>query len=215
MSKKVSFKVSDRIGKVSGLLQLAEKSKSLMVLGHGAGAPMQSASMQLIADTLMDEGISIFRYNFPYKEKGGKRPDPPAVAQLTVRKAVEKARALAPGYKIYAGGKSFGGRMTSQAESSEPMGVEGLVFYGFPLHAPGRDGIERADHLKQVKVPMLFLQGTRDSLAKIDLIKKVTKGLRKAKLEIVEGGDHSFKISKTDPEEVMTDLAQRVASWIN
>lgn len=176
---------------------------------------MQSVSMQLIADTLMNEGISTFRYNFPYKEKGGSRPDPPAVAQLTVRIAVEKAKELAPGYKIYAGGKSFGGRMTSQAESSEPLDVEGLVFYGFPLHAPGRDTTERADHLNQVKVPMLFLQGTRDSLAKLDLIKEVCKGLRKAKLEIIEGGDHSFKVPKTNPDQIISDLAGRVARWMS
>lgn len=214
MGKKVKFKVSDKAGSVTGIYEKAGKGNLLLVLGHGAGAPMQSTGMQLIADTLAEAGISTLRYNFPYMEVGKKYPDRPPVAQLTVRKAVEKARALEPKAKIFAGGKSFGGRMTSQAESEESMKVEGLVFYGFPLHAPGRDGIERADHLKQIKVPMLFLQGTRDALAKIDLIKKVHKGLRKSKLEIIEGGDHSFKIPKTKPDEVFADLASRVSSWM-
>jgi len=214
MAKKVSFKVSDRIGSVSGILIKAGKGDKLLVLGHGAGAPMESNSMQLIADTLSDVGISTFRYNFPYMEKRTKRPDVPAVAQLTVRKAVEKAKSLAPDSRIFAGGKSFGGRMTSQAEAAEPLEVNGLIFYGFPLHAPGRDGIERADHLKSVKIPMLFLQGTRDSLAKLDLIKEVCKGLKKANLEVIEGADHSFKVSKTDPVVVMKNLATRVSKWM-
>ena len=215
MSKKVSFKVSERIGSVSGIFMKTAKADKLLVLGHGAGAPMDSISMKLVAETLLEAGISTFRYNFPYMEKGAKRPDPPAIAQLTVRKAVEKAKKMSPSSELFAGGKSFGGRMTSQAESSESLEVEGLVFYGFPLHAPGRDTIERADHLKNVKVPMLFLQGTRDSLAKLNLMKKVCKGLKRSKLEIIEGGDHSFKIPKHDPAEVMKDLAGRIGKWLD
>jgi hypothetical protein len=214
MGRKISFKVSDKSGSVTGIYEKSGKGDRLLVLGHGAGAPMHSTGMQLIAETLASKGISTLRYNFPYMEKGIKRPDVPAVAQLTVRKAVEKAKSLEPGAKIYAGGKSFGGRMTSQAESEEFLGVEGLVFYGFPLHAPGRDGVERADHLNQVKIPMLFLQGTRDALANIALMKKVCKELKKSKLEIIDGGDHSFKVPKTDPNAVFENLASLVANWM-
>ncbi len=215
----LTFQATNSSGDVSSILFLPEHASHLLVLGHGAGAPMQSKGMGLIAYKLADAGIATLRYNFPYMEKGVKRPDPPAIAQKTVRSAVEKANSLNLGLPILAGGKSFGGRMTSQAQSAEALeAVKGLVFYGFPLHAPGRDGTERADHLKPIDIPVLFLQGTRDSLAKLPLIQEVGNGLPKATMHIVDGADHSFHLPKkmeTSDEEVQVKLANVVADWSN
>lgn len=209
--KKISIPVSDSIGSVSGELMVDETADRLFVFAHGAGAGMNHPFMIKLAGALATLGVGTLRFNFPFMEKGGKRPDAPAVAEKTVMRAIEVAQGLLPGVSLFAGGKSFGGRMASQALSKvqEPM-VKGIVFVGFPLHAPGNPGTDRAAHLASVKVPMLFLQGTRDALADIQLIKKVCAGLPLATLAPFEGADHSFKAGKTD---LIPALAETVGQW--
>jgi hypothetical protein len=211
-SKKISFKVSDSIGSVTGLLNEAAKPMAILALAHGAGAGITHSFMSSLAEELEKLSISTLRYNFPYMENGKKRPDPPAVAEKTVEAALEKAHTLYPKARVFAGGKSFGGRMTSQKLSKEcPDYVRGIVFFGFPLHAIGNPSIERADHLKSIKIPKLFLQGTKDKLAEIDLIQKVGKKLNAATLVKWEGADHSFKVGK---QVIVSDLAAATAAWI-
>jgi predicted alpha/beta-hydrolase family hydrolase len=172
-----------------------------------------------MAGALADRGIGTLRYQFPYIEKKQKRPDPPAVAEATVRAAVRAAAEAAPGVPLIAGGKSFGGRMTSGAAAREPLpGVKGIAFLGFPLHPPARPGTERADHLDAVTVPMLFLQGTRDDFAQLDLLKPVVGRLgARATLHLIDGGDHSFKVPKSGGRteaDVMRELAGAIADWL-
>jgi uncharacterized protein len=207
---------------VSALLTRPDDAAWLMVLAHGAGAGMRHPFMEAVAAALADRAIASLRYQFPYMEAGRKRPDRPALAQATVRAAVDVAASRVPGLPLLAGGKSFGGRMTSQAAADAPLpGVRGLVFFGFPLHAAGRPSDERAAHLADVGVPMLFLQGTRDALASLDLLAPVCQRLAAradapATLHVVEGADHSFHVLKrsgrTDAE-VMGELADAVAGW--
>lgn len=193
---------------------------AFLVLAHGAGAGMRHPFLQRMAEALAAVGVGTFRYEFAYMEKRGRRPDPPAVAVARVREAVEEAARLAPGVPLVAGGKSFGGRMTSTAQAEAPLAdVRGLVFLGFPLHPPGRPGAERAAHLERVQVPMLFLQGTRDEFAGLDLLRPVVQGLgARARLHLVEGGDHSFRASRArrpgGEDGVMEELAQTTADWI-
>lgn len=193
----------------------------MYVFAHGAGAGMNHPFMVRAADALAQRGIATHRFNFPYMEAKRSRPDPPAVAEEAVRKAVAEATRECPGVPILAGGKSFGGRMTSQAQASQPMpGVKGLVFFGFPLHPPGRPATTRAEHLTSVDVPMLFLQGTRDEFAQLDLLQQVIRGLGdRATLHLVEDGDHSFKVpkKKTGKTEgdVMNELADTIQQWAN
>src|SRR5216110_1009614 len=170
------------------------------------------------ADVFAARGIATYRYEFPYMQAGKSRPDPPGVAEAAVRAAVVAAAHRAPELPLIAGGKSFGGRMTSQAQAREPLpGVRGLVFLGFPLHAPGRPGTARAEHLASVNVPMLFLQGTRDEFAQLDLLQEVVRKLgRSATLHLVEEGDHSFKVPKRTGKtesDVMNELADTVSEW--
>lgn len=187
--------------------------KALVVLAHGAGAGMNHAFMLKLSEALAEKQIGTLRYNFPYIENGKKRPDMPAVATKTVDLVLQKAHELFPKTKIFGAGKSFGGRMTSQFISkNNPEFVAGLIFYGFPLHPAGTPSVERGDHLKTVKVPMLFLQGTRDALAELSLIKKVTKALKKSSLELLEGADHSFKSGK---REFIPELADATEHWID
>ena len=205
-------------GRVSALLTLPDDARWLYVAAHGAGAGMRHPFMERIADALAGKGIATFRYQFPYMEQGKRRPDTPRVAEAAVRAAVEAARAAAPRVPLIAGGKSFGGRMTSSSHAVEPLpGVEGLAFLGFPLHPPGRPGTERAAHLDQVRIPMLFLQGTRDTFADPDLLRPVCEGLSpRATLHPVEGGDHSFKVLKRSGRseaDVMGELAGAIADW--
>ena len=173
-----------------------------------------------IADALAARDIATFRYEFPYMQARKQRPDPPAVAEATVRDAVAEAARVAPGLPIFAGGKSFGGRMTSQAQASAPLpGVRGLVFLGFPLHPPGRPATARAEHLSQVQVPMLFLQGTRDEFAQLDLLRGVVESLgKRATLHVIEAGDHSFKVPKKrvgkSETDVMQELAETISQWL-
>lgn len=206
-------------GPVSALLRRPDEADALLVLAHGAGAGMRHTFMDTLAITLADRRIATLRYQFPYMEAGGKRPDRPAVATATVRAAVEAARAACPDLPLFAGGKSFGGRMSSQAAAADPLpDVRGLVFFGFPLHPPKREGTERAEHLRDVTVPMLFLQGTRDDLAALPLMRPVLEQLGPAAtLHVVEGADHSFAVlrrSGRTNDDVMAELGDATASWI-
>ena len=204
--------VSDSIGKVSAELMVPEKMKALLVLAHGAGAGMQHTFMVTLSKELAAEGVGTLRYNFPYMENKKGRPDVPAVAEKTVEAAIAQANKLFPKVAIYAGGKSFGGRMTSQYTSkNNPDFLKGLIFFGFPLHAPGKQGTDRAAHLSDVKKPMLFLQGTRDALADLDLMKQVTSKLKNTTLSIFEGADHSFKAGKN---VLIPELVKVSAEWI-
>lgn len=205
-------------GPVSALLLRPPGAWLLYVLAHGAGAGMRHAFMNDIADALAGRGIATLRYQFPYVESGGNRPDSPEVAEATVRAAVAAARSAAPDLPLVAGGKSFGGRMTSNAMANGLLdGVRGIVFLGFPLHPPKRPGVSRAAHLTRVEVPMLFLQGTRDQLAQLDLLTPLVADLgSKATLHIVEGADHAFAVLKRSGRsraEVLDELAGTTAEW--
>lgn len=205
-------------GTVSALLDRPSSPWLCYVLAHGAGAGMRHALLEAVSRELVERGVATLRYQFPYMEQNRRRPDPPHIAQAAVRAAVKAAREQMPDLPLVAGGKSFGGRMTSQAQADEPLpGMCGLVFLGFPLHPPGRKGDKRAAHLTDVELPMLFLQGTRDSLADLSLITNVCNRLgERATLHVVEDGDHSFKVRKrsgrTD-EEVLVELGQTVERW--
>jgi len=212
------IQVSDRIGRVSALLLAPAGAWAMLALAHGAGAGMRHPFMDDVARALAGRGIATLRYQFPYMEQGGRRPDPPAVLEATVRAAVERARESAPGLLLLAGGKSLGGRMTSNAMARRPLeGVAGLVFLGFPLHPAKQPAVTRAEHLERGAGPMLFLQGTRDDLADLSLITAVCRRLGpRATLHLVEGANHSFatlKRSGRTGSEVLEDLAAVVAAW--
>jgi uncharacterized protein len=205
-------------GDVSALLMRPENARACYVFAHGAGAGMRHASMEAIAVGLAERGIATLRYQFPYMEKGGKRPDPPALAQAAGRAAVAAAAKACAGLPLFAGGKSFGGRMTSQAQAKAPLeGVKGLAFFGFPLHPAGKPSSDRAEHLAEVKIPMLFLQGTRDTLAELSLLKPVVKSLGdKATLHLAEGADHSFHVLKSSgrsDREVLVEILDAFTAW--
>ena len=191
----------------------------MYVFAHGAGAGMNHPFMLRAADALSARGIATHRFDFPYMKAGKSRPDSPAVAEAAVREAVAQAARAAPGLPLFAGGKSFGGRMTSHAQAQAPLpGVRGLVFFGFPLHPPGRPGTVRAEHLSQIEIPMLFLQGTRDEFATLSLLQVVVAGLgTQATLHLVEEGDHSFKVPKRTgktEQDVMDELATTIQEWM-
>ena len=214
--KKLKIRISKEIGSVSALLVLPEDASSLLVLSHGAGAGMTHSFMELLAQELAAQQVGTLRFNFPYMEKGGGGPDRPKKAYPAIQAAVRKAAKYADGLTLLAGGKSFGGRMTSQlaAEGGLPQ-VRGIVYFGFPLHAPGKPGTDRAAHLPDIEIPQLFLQGTRDTLARIDLIREVCKPLKLATLVEIESGDHSFKTLKRSGishEGAVKQLAQQT-SW--
>jgi predicted alpha/beta-hydrolase family hydrolase len=208
----------DHTTQVSGLWQKAPRSRACFVLAHGAGAGMTHPLMTAVADGLAERNITTLRYQFPYMERGGKRPDPPKLAQAAVRAAVAEAIRLQPNALLVAGGKSFGGRMTSQAQALEPLpGVRGLAFLGFPLHPAGRPSKERADLFK-VHIPMLFLQGTRDALARMDELEPLCEALgAHAALKLFPDADHSFHVpargGRTDAE-VLADMQNALASWV-
>ncbi|NEX91369.1 alpha/beta family hydrolase [Caulobacter sp. 17J65-9] len=204
---------------VSGLWQAPAGAKACLVLAHGAGAGMTHKAMAATADGLAGRGVAVLRYQFPYMEKGSKRPDSPAVAHAAVRAAVAEADRLSAGLPLFAGGRSFGGRMTSQAQAQSPLpGVRGLVFFAFPLHPAGKPGTDRADHLADVAVPMLFLQGTNDALAGLDLLRPVVGGLgERAGLVLAEGADHSFHVpakSGRKDADVLAELLDAAAAWM-
>ncbi|HEV7699603.1 MAG TPA: alpha/beta family hydrolase [Pyrinomonadaceae bacterium] len=207
-------------GDVSALLMRPDKATHLLVLGHGAGADMRSSSMQKIAEALAEQRIATFRYNFPCKEHGRGGVDSPKVAVATVRAAVAEAKRLEPKLPLLAGGHSFGGRMTTTAQSETPLdGVTGLVLFSFPLHAPNRPDDSRAAHLSSIKIPMLFLTGTRDALNDLTLFRPVVEKLAKiATLHLIDTGDHSYKVLKktrTSTEDVFAEMARVTREWID
>jgi len=216
-AKEMKFLATPDKGETSALLVRPENASHLLVLGHGASTNMRHANLQTIAERLADVGIATLRYNFPYMEYGKGR-DSEAVCTATVRSAVATARRVARGLPVLAGGHSFGGRMTSTAASESPLdGVQGLVFFAFPLHQPGKPESKRADHLSAVTIPMLFLSGTRDELAAQELLKPVCKRLgNRATLHLLETADHGFrtlKRSRKSTEGVFVEMARVVREW--
>lgn len=213
-----SFLATPEKGDVSAILLRPENTTHLLVLGHGASTNMRHATMERIADALAERGIATFRYNFPYSENGRGR-DSAAVCVDTIRNACKAAREAAPDLPLLAGGHSFGGRMTTTAQAERPLdGVEGLVLFSFPLHLPGRPEIKRAEHLADINIPMLFLSGTRDELATLDLLEPTIKRLGKyAKLHLLDTANHSYKIlkkSRTSDEDAFVELARVVSNWV-
>ena len=224
MTRELLVRVSQTIGHVEALLIRPSRVRWLLVLGHGAGAGMRHTFMETLAHELAEAGVATFRYQFPYMQQGRSRPDPPALLSATVRAAITAAIDIAPDLPLIAGGKSLGGRMTSQA-LSEPTSetveinrrVRGIIFFGFPLHPPQQPGITRAEHLHRLKVPLLFLQGTRDALADLTLLNPLCAKLSpRATLHIFDGADHAFHVLKrsgTTDAEVLRRLARTTATW--
>ena len=219
IAKPISIKVSDTV-RVSGLLQNPRQTRACYVLAHGAGAGMDHPFMAAVAAELARRGIASLRFQFPYMERGAKRPDLPQLAQATVRAAVGATSDLLPEHPLIAGGKSFSGRMTSQAQAKAPLqGVRGLAFLGFPLHPAGRPSQDRAAHLFDVQIPMLFLQGTRDTLASLDQIEPLCKKLgNRATLKLFADADHSFHIpARTGRKDaqVLGDMIDPFVTWFD
>jgi uncharacterized protein len=215
----IRIEVGDSVG-VRGLLRVPASARSCLVLAHGAGAGMDHPFLAAAAAGLAERGVATLRYQFPFIERGSRRPDPPRLAQATVRAAVAQAARLVPELPLFAGGKSFGGRMTSQAQADVPLpGVHGLVFLGFPLHPAGRPALDRADHLAAVAAPMLFLQGTRDELADLGLLRTVVARLGgRVTLTLFDDADHSFHVPARGARkdaDVRTDLLDALAGWID
>lgn len=209
----------DDTQRVSGLLQTPPTARACYVMAHGAGAGMAHPFMASVANHLADRNIATFRYQFPYMERGSKRPDTPLLVQATVRAAVAAASRLVPELALFAGGKSFGGRMTSQAQAVSPLsGVRGLVFVGFPLHPPGKPSDERGAHLFDVQIPMLFLQGTNDEFAELPLLETlVGKLAARATLKLFEDADHSFHVparTGRKDSEIRVEMADALRDWI-
>ena len=216
-ARKVNIGVSDE--QVSGLFLRPPNARALYLFAHGAGAGMTHSAMESNAQGLASRGIATLRYQFPYMEKGSRRPDPPRIAHAAVRAAAAKALELAPDLPLFAGGRSFGGRMTSQAQAIEPLTqVRGLAFLGFPLHPAGKPGMERAEHLKQVHIPMLFVSGDHDALAATELLRSVVSGLGdRAILHLVNHADHSFKVAaKSDrtSADAEAEALHALARWV-
>ncbi len=214
------FEATESSGDVSALLMRPVDADCLLVLAHGAGAGMEHPFMEALAVRLADRRIATFRYQFPYMEHGRGRPDYQPILLKTVRSAVSAASVLSDGLPLFAGGKSMGGRMTSLAAAKQPLAaVQGIVFFAFPLHPAHKPGVERAEHLREVDVPLLFLQGTRDKMAPLDLLEAARQDLlQTATLHVVEGADHGFHVLKrsgrTD-DEVQDELADATRSWID
>lgn len=211
-SKSLSIKISAEIGSVSAETFIPSKANAIMTLAHGAGAGMQHPFMVALAQSLADNGIATLRFNFPFTENKKGRPDSPAVAHATIEAVIHKAQKLFPTLSLFAAGKSFGGRMTSQYMATHhDTAVKGIIFYGFPLHAPGKPSIERAEHLKSVKTPMLFLTGSKDEFATWKLIAKVCSTLPLAELVKIDGANHGFKAGKQDVIKILGTLTN---DWI-
>jgi uncharacterized protein len=208
----------DETRRVSALFQVPRAAKACYVLAHGAGAGMEHPSMTSVATELAARNVATLRFQFPYMELRTRRPDPPPVCHAAVRAAVAEAASLAPTLALFAGGRSFGGRMTSQAQAIQPLpGVKGLAFLGFPLHPAGKPSVERAEHLGEVKIPMLFLQGTRDELANLELLQPLIDRLgARATLKLLQDADHSFHVTartgRKDPE-VRAEMLDALATW--
>lgn len=208
----------DGAHRVSGLLQLPSDPQSCLVLAHGAGAGMGHPFLESLAAELYARDVATLRYQFPYMERGSRRPDSPKLCDATIRAAVAAAACLTPGVTLFAGGKSFGGRMTSQAQAALPLpGVRGIAFVGFPLHPSNQPSDARFRHVLDVDVPMLFLQGTRDALADLDFLRPCVAGLgERATLRVFEDADHSFHVparSGRKDAEVLGELAETLAGW--
>ncbi len=217
-ARELRFRASESAGEVSALLTRPDVARWLLVLGHGAGVGMRHPFMDALVARLAALEIATFRYQFPYMEQGSRRPNPRPILLATVCSAVAAASEAAPELPLLAGGKSMGGRMTSLAVAEKGLpGVRGIVFFGFPLHAAGKAETERAEHLAQVEVPMLFLQGTRDRLAELDLLAPICERLApRARLHVVEDGDHSFHVRKhsgRSDDEALDELARAAAEW--
>ncbi|HET7003689.1 MAG TPA: alpha/beta family hydrolase [Puia sp.] len=211
-TKSFKLKVSPSAGIVSAKYMAPDKPKCIFTLAHGAGAGMDHSFMETLAESLSKVGIATLRFNFPFAENKKFRPDSPAVAHQTIEAAITKAHELNPKLPLFASGKSFGGRMSSQYLAEHPDSpVHGIIFYGFPLHPSGKPSTERAEHLKALKIPMLFLQGSKDTLATWALIKTVCESLPKSTLIKLEGADHSFKAGKTD---TMSILVNETKKWV-
>lgn len=211
-TRKLSLKISPSIGIVSVQCMIPEKSTCIMTLAHGAGAGMDHSFMVTLSQLLSEQGIATMRFNFPFAENKKGRPDTPAVAHQTIEAAIVKARKLYPALPLFAAGKSFGGRMTSQYLSAHPdPGINGIIFYGFPLHPPGKPSTERAEHLKGVKTPMLFLQGTKDELATWKLMDATCASLKLATLVKIQGANHAFKAGK---QNILQLLADTTKGWM-
>jgi len=218
VSNEFTFLATPEKGDVSAILMRPKGAMHLLVLGHGAGADMRSASMQKIAENLAEQRVATFRYNFPFKERGASGVDSPKVATATVRSAVAAARKIEPKLDLLAGGHSFGGRMTTTAQSDEPLdAVKGLVLFSFPLHAPNRPDDSRAAHLSLIKIPMLFLSGTRDALNDLSLFRPLVRKLgKRATLHLLDTADHGYKILKKtreSQEDVFAEMARVAAEW--
>ncbi len=215
--KPLTIPVNEGI-RVSSILTMPPRARACYVLAHGAGAGMTHPFMAAVAEGLAMRGIATLRYQFPYMERGSKRPDAPALAHATVRAAADAATRLKPKLPLIVGGKSFGGRMTSQAQALAPLPCMGLAFLGFPLHPAGRPSSDRAEHLFEIKIPMLFLQGTRDTLAELTELRPVCKKLgRGATLKLFDGADHSFHVparSGCKDAEVLDEVLDTLAAWI-
>jgi len=219
VDKPISITVNDAV-RVSGLLQTPPRARACYVMAHGAGAGMDHPFMVDVARTLALRDVATLRYQFPYMERGARRPDPPQVAQATVRAAVAAALSLLPELPLIAGGKSFGGRMTSQTQAKASLqGVWGLAFLGFPLHPAGRPSQDRAEHLFDVQIPMLFLQGTRDALASLDQLEPLCKKLGTlATLKLFADADHSFHVpvrTGRKDTQVLGDVVDALATWLD
>jgi predicted alpha/beta-hydrolase family hydrolase len=216
--QRVTIAVSEAVN-VSGLLQYPAKSKACLVFAHGAGAGMDHPFMAAVAEELEALSIATLRYQFPYMENRDKRPDPPGLCHATVRAAVAAAREFVPSLPLFAGGKSFGGRMTSQAQAATPLPhVEGLSFFGFPLHPPKQPSVARAEHLFKIKIPLLFLQGMRDTFADLALLQPLVIQLgNTATLTLFQDADHSFHVparSGSSDAEVHTEMLSALANWM-
>lgn len=213
-----AFRASESSGDVSALLVRPEGASCLYVFAHGAGAGMRHRFMEAVVERLADRGVATFRYQFPYMEAGRRAPNRAPILVETVRSAVAEAARLAPDLPLVAGGKSMGGRMTSTAAATEPLpGVRGLAFFGFPLHASGRPSADRGAHLADVRLPTLFLQGTRDKLADLSLLEPLLSSVEpRPALHVVEGADHSFHVLKrsgrTD-DEVLDEICGTFVDW--
>lgn len=219
ITKESSFLATAEKGKVSAILLRPKNATHLLVLGHGASSNMRTPMLATIAEALAELNIATYRYNFPYSEIGGGR-NSEAVCIETIRSAVKAAGEACPDLPMLAGGHSFSGRMTSTAQSEEPIeGVKGLVFFAFPLHPAGEPATKRADHLANITIPMLFLSGTRDALGELDLLKPVVKNLGKnATLHLLDTADHSFKVLKrtrVSNEDIVAEMARTLRAWIN
>ena len=219
VTRELKFTAGSSAGEVSALAMRPPDARAMLVLGHGAGAGMRHAFMDAVSRRFADRGLATLRYQFPYMEQGGRWPDPRPILFATIRAAVATARDEAPDLPLFAGGKSMGGRMTSMTAAQTPLeDVRGIVFLGFPLHPAGRPALVRATHLADVNVPMLFLNGTRDKLAALELLEPVCAGLETpTRLHVVDGADHAFAVLKRSGrtnDEVLDELAEATDMFV-